>query len=142
MGVPHQYRATLSAAMSYRDAPAAIEWLCNALGFEKKAVYPEPGGLIAHAELTFGNGMLMLGSKRDNEFGRLMRHPDEIGRGNTHCVNLIAADPDAICARVKAHGGEILQDIEDKPYGGRGFTCRDPEGYLWHVGSYDPWQTT
>jgi hypothetical protein len=31
-------------------------------------------------------------------------------------------------------------DIEDKPYGGRGFACRDLEGRLRWVGTYDPWQ--
>ena len=30
-------------------------------------------------------------------------------------------------------------DIKDGDYGGRGFTCRDPEGHLWNFGSYDPW---
>jgi hypothetical protein len=30
-----------------------------------------------HAQLTFGNGMIMPSSDRDGEFGRLMVHPDE-----------------------------------------------------------------
>ena len=59
-------------AMRYRDAPAAIDWLCRAFGFEQHLVVPGPDGTIAHAQLTFGNGMIMLGSARDDEFGRLM----------------------------------------------------------------------
>ena len=53
---------TVIPTMRYRDAPAAIEWLCKAFGFEKHLVVPGPGGTIAHAQLTCGNGMIMLGS--------------------------------------------------------------------------------
>lgn len=51
----------------------------------------------------------------------------------------MSSDPDAMYARAEAAGAEMVIEIEDKPYSGRGFTCRDPEGHLWHVGSYDPW---
>jgi uncharacterized glyoxalase superfamily protein PhnB len=50
--------------MRYRDAPAAIEWLAKAFGFEKHLVVPGENGTIEHAQLTFGNGMIMLGSRR------------------------------------------------------------------------------
>jgi uncharacterized glyoxalase superfamily protein PhnB len=51
--------------LRYRDAQAAIEWLCRAFGFEKHLVVPGEGGTIAHAELSFGNGMIMLGSVKN-----------------------------------------------------------------------------
>jgi hypothetical protein len=28
----------------------------------------------------------------------------------------------------------------DRDYGGRGFSCRDLEGHLWSVGTFDPWE--
>lgn len=134
-------RSTIIPGMLYRNAPEAIEWLCRVFGFEKHAVYPGPDNTILHAELTLGGGMLMLGTFADNEHTRrCMIQPDQIGGAETRGVNLIVADPDAIYARAKSGGAEILFDIEDKPYGGRGFTCRDLEGRLWHVGNYDPWQ--
>jgi uncharacterized glyoxalase superfamily protein PhnB len=50
------------------------------------------------------------------------------------------ADAEAICARVKVAGAAIVLDIQDEDYGGGGgFTCRDLEGYLWNVGTHDPW---
>lgn len=128
--------------MRYRKALEAIEWLCQALGFEKQAVYPNPDGTIPHAQLTFGNGMIMLGSVVESKYSKLMKQPDEIGGGNTQSINLISADPDAVYARAKAAGAEIVTDIADMEYGGRAFSCLDPEGHLWHVGSYDPWQTS
>lgn len=61
-------RATVIPCMGYRNAPAAIEWLCNVFGFEKHAVYPGEGGTIMHSELSFGNGMIMCGSINDTPF--------------------------------------------------------------------------
>jgi uncharacterized glyoxalase superfamily protein PhnB len=31
-------------------------------------------------------------------------------------------------------------DIKTQDYGGRDYTCRDPEGHIWSFGTYDPWQ--
>ena len=132
-------RATLIPCLRYRDASAAIEWLCKAFGFEKMLVVPEGKDRIAHAQLSFGNGMIMLGSLSDNAYGRLLTQPHEIGGAQTQTVYAIVTDPDAVCARAKAAGAEIVIDIKDEEYGGRGFTCRDPEGHVWTFGSYDPW---
>lgn len=133
-------RTTVTTSMNYRNAPEAIEWLCGVFGFEKHAVYPGPNNTIAHAELTLGGGMIMLASLEDNVYNRLMRQPDEIGGAETRSINLIVDDADAVYARAKSAGAEILFDIEDKHYGGRGFTCRDLEGRIWNIGTYDPWQ--
>lgn len=127
--------------MRYRDAAAAIEWLCRVFGFKKHAVYPGPENTIMHAELTLDSGMIMLGSfSNQGEYSSLMKQPDEIGDAETRSTSLIVADADAVCARAKTAGAEMVFDIEDKPYGGRGFTCRDPEGHIWDIGTYDPWQ--
>jgi uncharacterized glyoxalase superfamily protein PhnB len=126
--------------MLYRNAPEAIEWLCRVFGLEKRAVYPGPNDTIAHAELTLGGGMIMLGSVSNSSHARFMKQPAEVGGASTVGVNLTVSDADEVYQRLKAARGEILFDIEDKPYGGRGFTCRDLEGHMWHVGTYDPWQ--
>ncbi len=68
-----------------------------------------------------------------------MKQPGEIGGAETRSVAIIVPDADVVCDRVKAPGGEMIFDIEDKPYGGRAFTCRDPQGHTWDVGTYDPW---
>src|ERR1700733_7361751 len=53
--------------MRYRNAPAAIEWLCQAFGFEKHLAVSGENRTVAHAQLTWGNGM-MLGSVREGVF--------------------------------------------------------------------------
>ena len=134
-------KTTVIPCLRYRNAPAAIEWLCQAFGFEKHLVVPGQGGTIAHAELSFGNGMIMLGSVKESEFDRFMKQPDEIGGAETQTAYVIVSDADALYARAKAAGAKIVVEIKDEDYGGRGFSCRDLEGRLWNFGAYDPWTT-
>ncbi len=132
-------KVTVIPCLRYRDAPAAIEWLCETLGFEKQLVVPDEQGGIAHAQLRFGNGMIMLGSVRESDFGVLMKQPDEIGGAETQTPYLVVADADAVYARAQAGGAKIAIEIKDEDYGGRGFSCYDLEGRLWNIGTYDPW---
>jgi uncharacterized glyoxalase superfamily protein PhnB len=132
-------RATVIPSLRYRDAKGAIEWLCRAFGFEKQAVYEGEAGVVEHAQLTFGNGMLMLGTARDDEFGRLVKTPAEVGGVATQGLYVVVADPDAHCAMARAGGAKIVMELHDEDYGGRHYSCYDPEGHLWNFGSYDPW---
>lgn len=137
--LPKDTRATIIPCLRYRDAPAAIEWLCNAFGFETRLVVPNADGTIAHAQLVHGNGMIMLGSVLDTAFGRLMKQPADIGQAVTQSAYLVVQDADLVYGRALEAGAGIVLDIQDEEYGGRGFTCRDPEGHVWSIGSYDPW---
>jgi len=129
------------SAMRYRDAAAAIDWLCDAFGFERHLVVAGEDGSIAHAQLVFGNGMIMLGTARDDEFGAFVKTPAEAGGKTTQSVYVIVADADAHHACAVAAGAEILIDLIDEDYGGRAYTCRDPEGHIWTFGTYDPWSS-
>jgi uncharacterized glyoxalase superfamily protein PhnB len=134
--------STIAPCLLYHDAPAMIEWLCTVFGFDKKAVYMN-GEKVAHAELTLGAGMVMLGSVPDVDssqpWAKLIRQPSELNFVETQSPSLMVDDPDAVYALVTKNGGTVVLEIEDKDYGGRGFTCRDPEGHLWAVGNYNPW---
>ena len=110
------------------------------LDFGKHLVVPNADGTIAHAQLSFGNGMIMLGSVVESEFGRLMKQPDEIDGAETQSAYVVVSDADAVHDRAKAAGAEMIMDIQDNDYGGRGFSCRDVEGHIWNFGSYDPWE--
>jgi len=135
--IPKNTRATVIPCMRYRDAPAAIEWLCSTFGFEKQLVVPNEDGTIAHAQLGYGNDMVMLGSIFDTEFGRLMKQPVE-AKGVTQSAYLVVNDADLVYGRALEAGAQIVLEIKDEDYGGRGFTCRDPEGHIWSIGTYDP----
>ncbi len=138
--VPEEMRSTVIPCLRYRDAPSAMDWLCNTFGFERQFVVPGDGGTIAHAQLRYGNGMIMLGSVVDSEYGRSIRQPDEVGGFGTQSIYVVVSDPDAIYNQARAAGAPIVIEIKDEDYGRRGFSCRDPEGHLWNFGSYDPWK--
>ncbi len=127
MPVAEEARAHIIPSLRYRDAPAAIDWLCAAFGFEPRFVIPDGDGGIAHARLTFGNGMVMLATARDDEFGPvqlLVRVPDV----------------DAHHAKAVAAGAQVTVEPHDFPFGGRLYACRDPDGNLWNFGTHDPWE--
>jgi uncharacterized glyoxalase superfamily protein PhnB len=134
-------RATVVPCLRYRDAPKAIEWLCAAFGFERHAVHAHADGSIAHAQLSFGNGMIMLGSVTPDgsAWSRAIQQPDEIGGFETQAAYLVVNDADELYRRALAAGATVVIDIKDEDYGGRGFTCRDLEGRMWSFGTYDPW---
>jgi uncharacterized glyoxalase superfamily protein PhnB len=132
--------STIIPCLRYRDALVAIDWLVRAFGFEKQAVYMGPNDTVAHAQLTLGNGMIMLGSvDNGTEHSKLMAQPDEIGLRETQSSYLVVTDADAVYAMAKVADAAIVIDIADMDYGGRAFTCRDLEGHLWSIGTYDPW---
>jgi uncharacterized glyoxalase superfamily protein PhnB len=127
-------------ALRYEDAPAAVEWLCDAFGFEKHLVVPGQAGEILHAQLKLGSGMVMLGSAtRDNEYGHYVQPPAAAGGIATQGIYAVVSDADAHCRRALAAGARIVIDLKDEDHGGRSYTCRDPEGHVWTFGTYDPW---
>ncbi len=132
-------RSTVIPALRYRDAPAAIEWLCNVIGFTRHAVYEGAGGVINHAELALGGGMIMLGSIKDDEHGRRFKTPGELGGVETRSAYIVVPDADAVYARAQAAAATIVRPLQNMEYGSREFTVNDPEGHSWSVGTYNPW---
>ena len=132
-------RATIIPTLPYRDAAAAIDWLCRAFGFTRHAVYPDGAGGVGHAQLVLGEAMIMLGTAREEGSGALQLPP----AGHvTQSAYIIVRDADAHHDRAVKAGAEIVAPLKDEAYGGRGYSCRDPEGHLWHFGTYDPWKAT
>ena len=140
MSTPKETTANIIPGFRYQDAPKAIDWLCRAFGFEKQLVVPGPNDSIAHAQLRYGNGMIMLGSagKHGGGYDDVVKPPAADGV-NTQSLYVIVDDADAHYAEAKAAGADIILDIKDQDYGGRGYTCRDLEGHVWSFGDYDPW---
>lgn len=139
MSNPQQTASSIIPALRYRDANEAIEFLCAAFGFTKHLVVPDNSGGIAHAQLTLGKGMIMLGSARDDEFGRLVSPPANPTAPTNQALYLVVPDADAHFERSQKAGATIIVEPKDEDYGGRGYTCRDPEGHVWTFGTYDPW---
>lgn len=114
--------------MRYRDARAAIEWLEQAFGLKREVLYEGSGGRVDHAELRYGEGLIMLGSERPGEQQR------RVGQGWAY----VAVDDLAgHYQRAKGAGAEITEEPHDEDYGSF-YAARDPEGNLWSFGTYRP----
>jgi uncharacterized glyoxalase superfamily protein PhnB len=133
--------STVIPGLRYSDALKMIDWLERAFGFKKHAVYMAGETTVAHAQMTFGNGMIMLGSVDNGSIlGPMLAQPGDIGNRETQTAYLVVSDCEPIYATAKAANAEMIEDLKTKDYGGKGFTCRDPEGHIWSIGEYDPWE--
>jgi uncharacterized glyoxalase superfamily protein PhnB len=133
--------STVIPGLRYSDALKMIDWLERAFGFKKHAVYMAGETTVAHAQMTFGNGMIMLGSVDNGSIlGPMLAQPGDIGNRETQTAYLVVSDCEPIYATAKAANAEMIEDLKAKDYGGKGFTCRDPEGHIWSIGEYDPWE--
>jgi uncharacterized glyoxalase superfamily protein PhnB len=124
----------LSSAVFYKNASTAIDWLCKAFGFEVRLKVEAEGGLVAHAELVLGEGLIMLGDAAHK--GRpWQKTPDEAG-GCTQAICVIVDDVDAHCERARKAGATIAAEPKTTDYGGeywadRTYEAVDPEGHHW-----------
>ncbi|MFD3653725.1 VOC family protein [Streptomyces sp. 24-1644] len=124
---------TIYPTVLYADAKAAIRTLTQALGFTEEAVYEGENGHVLHAELSCGNGRVMLGSKGGaGVFAKAME-----GTGPTG-VYVVVDEVDEHHARAVEHGVEILMPPTDQDYGSRDYIARDAEGNVWSFGTYAP----
>jgi uncharacterized glyoxalase superfamily protein PhnB len=118
--------------LRYDDPRAAITFLTRALGLVEQQVYTDDSGAVAHAELSFGDGVVMLGTRAGGD--------DRFDTGRA-VIYLVADGADAVDAhhdRAVAAGAEVVLEPTDQPYGSREFAVLDPEGNVWTVGSYRP----
>jgi len=128
----------ISSALYYRDAAAAIDWLCRVFGFEVRLKVVGDSGRIEHSELVFGEGLIMVGdeAKRDATHPTERRSPRSIGGGNTQSLLVYVDDAEAHCARARAAGAKIVIEPMTSDYGedywaDRIYGAEDLEGHQW-----------
>jgi uncharacterized glyoxalase superfamily protein PhnB len=121
--------------LGYEDLRAAIDWLAKAFGFEEIAAHKGKDGHIVHAEMRFGDGMVMLGQPGPS-FG--MKTARELGAVSGGVYSIVDDGVDAHYERAVAAGAEVVMEPHDTDYGSREYMVRDPEGNLWSFGTYRP----
>src|SRR5688572_12105048 len=126
-----QLRPSLSSALSYKDPKAALRWLEKAFGFEPSMVILGPDDELAHSEMRFGNGIVMVGS----EWSSKHKSPANLDGLNTQTVHVqLDEDVDAHCERARKAGAVILMEPTTQFYGDRTYRAADPEGHIWSFG--------
>ncbi len=130
----------ISSSLYYREAGKMIDWLCDAFGFEVRLKVEGDGGRIEHSELTYGDGLIMVGQERVGpdaaRWGVDMKSPLSVSGANTQGMMLFVDDVDAHCAHARAAGAKIVDEPSIHDYGedywsDRSYGAVDPEGHMW-----------
>jgi len=108
----------------YSDVSRAVDWLCAAFGFRERLRAADRDGVVGHAQLSVGDGAIMVGRSR----GPLS--PVQ-SRDIRQYVLVEVTDVDEHCERAKRHGATILQSPTDMPFGARQYTASDFDGHWW-----------
>jgi uncharacterized glyoxalase superfamily protein PhnB len=120
---------SISPVIRSPDPAAAMTFLEAAFGFRVHEVHEGPDGAIAHAEVAFGNGMVMVGPSTGG---------DSVFDTGAQSIYVVADDVDALHDRAVAAGAEIVFPLTDQDYGSRDFSAKDPDGNVWSFGTYRP----
>ena len=128
MTSPASPRPSFIPSLAYKDRRAALDWLQKAFGFEPSTVLTDAQGNIAHAEMTYGDGVVMIGT----EWADWTRSPAALGGKNTQRVHVrIERGIDEHCARARQAGAKIVMEPADQFYGDRSYVATDLEGHYW-----------
>lgn len=123
---------TVWPALLYDDAPGAVRFLVDVLGFRETFVVRADDGDVIHGELHWPEGgAVMLGSTKGKTDGT---HAEM--RPGVNAIYVVTDDVDAVHARARRANVEFAEDLHDTDYGSHTFTARDPEGNLWTFGTY------
>jgi uncharacterized glyoxalase superfamily protein PhnB len=139
MNKPPEGWPRIAAAVFYDDAAKAIDWLCSAFGFEVRLKVEGEGGRIEHSELTFGEGVIMVGStggRSDRPRALPCKSPRALGGANTQSLSIWVDSVDEHCQRAQAAGAKIMEQPSTQDYGEnypslRTYRAEDPEGHQW-----------
>jgi uncharacterized glyoxalase superfamily protein PhnB len=136
MKLPPSNWPRISSAVYYSDAPAAIDWLCRAFGFEVRLKIEGEGGSIEHSELTYGEGLVMVGQAGLAHKPSFRKSPRSLTGANTQNMMVFVDDVEAHCAQARASGASIVSEPATTDYGedywtDRGYECEDLEGHHW-----------
>jgi uncharacterized glyoxalase superfamily protein PhnB len=121
-------RPAFIPSLAYKDNRAALKWLQKAFGFEPSEVLTDAQDNIVHAEMTHGDGVVMIGS----EWADWTRSPASLGGKNTQRVHVrLERGIDEHCARARQAGAKIVLEPADQFYGDRTYVAADLEGHYW-----------
>jgi len=128
MSTANLRRPAFIPSLVYQDNRAALKWLREAFGFEVSEVLTDSKDNIVHAEMTFGEGVIMIGT----EYFSWTKSPQAIGGTNTVRIHVrVDTDIDAHYARAVAAGAKIEMKPADQFYGDRTYMAADLEGHHW-----------
>jgi PhnB protein len=115
---------TLTTGCAVRGAAKAIDVYRKVFGAEQRSRFDMPDGTVAHAELRFGDSLLMLGEASE--------------QSPAHGAHLMmyVADCDAVFKRAVEAGFEVKEPIKVQFWGDRSGRVSDPFGNEWFIATH------
>ena len=106
-------RPDIIPCLRYENAPRAIDFLCEAFGFERHAVFADPDDptVIHHAQLLWQDRMIMVSSALFTPHAAVAgsKTPTQAG-GVTMDLYLVVKEVDAHATQARAGGATILME--------------------------------
>lgn len=119
----------LSPYLNYRDTGAMIAWLSKAFGLVERERMQAPDGSVQHAEMTFEDAVIMMGTPSKD-----YKNPNMLGQ-TTQSLYMYVDDVDEHSKTARTAGAEIIEEPSTQDYGDRRYGAKDPEGHVWYFAS-------
>jgi uncharacterized glyoxalase superfamily protein PhnB len=119
----------VSPYLTVRSAEAALDFYQRAFGFETRLTVPGPEGKIGHAEMTWRDGLIMIGPECPSNKGANAPAASKVRSPVTMYV--YCDDVDALFARARAAGATAEEAPQDMFWGDRMCRLVDPDGHIW-----------
>lgn len=119
---------TLTPFLAIRGAKAALEFYRDVFGARITDV-TEFDGLVVHAGLDFGLGLLQIGEPSP-AYGTV---PAPDGDDDCYSMGIYVPDVDAVTARAVAAGATVREEPSTFVSGDRYASVRDPFGVRWSI---------
>ena len=127
---PPENMPRISPYLYYKDVAAALDWLTRAFGFTERMRMPGPDGAIAHAEMEYADGVVMLGCP-----GAGYKNPKQLGQ-TTQSLYVYVDEVDKHFEHAKSARAKIVEAPADQFYGDRRYAAEDPEGHVWYFAQH------
>jgi uncharacterized glyoxalase superfamily protein PhnB len=124
---PPENMPRITPYLYYKDLAAAMEWVGRAFGLSVRFAMPGPDGKPIHGEMTYADGVVMMGPTGPQCDGK---SPKDLG-GASQGLYIYVDDVDAHYRRAKEAGARITMEPADMFWGDRVYGALDLEGHLW-----------
>jgi PhnB protein len=123
---------SVTAQLTVRDAPGAIDFYKRALGARELMRMAAPDGTIMHAELRIGDSVVFVTDEFPDQ-GK--RSPLSLG-GATGSLHVYVPNVDAAVKRAVAAGARATMPVTDMFWGDRYGQLTDPFGHDWGLATH------
>lgn len=121
-----------------KDLKQTINFYEKAFGFKTRMTLPDKQGQLTHAEMTYKDNVLMMGSESPEQ----QQLAAKTLKGSPVSFYMYVDNVDDFYTHAKKAGSEVIAEPKDQFWGDRTCTFKCPEGYQWtfaqNVADFDP----